>query len=242
MSDQNRKPPKHALNSPKLRLSAPCPTAKGKYSSLSWDVYQNNPRVVVATNDPNLSNDREKNFGRITAALEAPTFYMFLELLKDTIANKEAAKQPVIQNFGNPRNAERGAPPKHMTDLGVGRDAEGQIYIYVASKEDGWPMIKFVFGPPDQRFHKLVRANGESLSKAEVSELYARAYVNLLTQVMGNVLDTHYIEPPKFVPGGQRQGGGGYNRSGGGGGGNYNRGNAETTAPADAGADDDFPF
>ena len=128
------KQPKHGLNNPKIRLSAPCPTAKGKYANLGFDIWMNNPRIVVATNDPNMMN-KEKQFGRITAAMEPPTFFLFLEYLNEAIRSKEATKKN-LKLFGNAKGAQGGpgVEPVHLTDVWIGRDAEGQVFISVVKK------------------------------------------------------------------------------------------------------------
>ena len=211
----SEKAKKHMLNNPKIRLQAPCPTAKGKYSTLAWDVWMNNPRFVVATNDPTMMT-KERGFGRIQAAMEPPTFMVFLELLDQCVASSEAIKFKVA-NSGKDKNG--GFDPVPTSDLHVGRDAEGCIFVSVVSKEEGWPVIKFVFSAPDQRFHKVYHGNGTEFTKSEISVIYAKAYRKLLEEAMMNVLDTHYVEPPPYVPGnkggygapqggGQRQGGG----------------------------------
>lgn len=241
MADGN-KPPKHGLNNPKIRLSAPCPTAKGKFSNLGFDMWQNNPRVVVATNDPSMMN-KEKQFGRITAAMEAPTFYLFLEYIKEAIESKEELKQN-LQLFGNPKGGGGpGVEPVHLTDLWVGRDAEGCIFISVVKKEEGWPIIKFVFSAPDRRFVKARDQGGNEPSKARISQAYAKAYYELLKATMGALIISSYVEPPPFIPGnkgGYGGGGGGYQQRSGGGGGGY--GGGGNSGGGGAGGDDDLPF
>lgn len=236
------KPPKHGLNNPKIRLSAPCPTAKGKFSNLSFDMWQNNPRVVVATNDPSMMN-KDRQFGKITAAMESPTFYLFLEYIKEAVESKEEVKNN-LQLFGNPKGGGGpGVEPVHLTDLWVGRDAEGCIFISVVKKEEGWPIIKFVFGPPDRRFVKARDQSGQEVGKARVSQAYAKAYYELLKATMGALIIHSYVEPPPYIPGnkgGGYGGGGGYqqrNNGGGGSRGGYGGGDSG----GDAGGDD-LPF
>lgn len=231
---------KTILNSPKLSLSAPNPMVKGKYAKLSFDLYNNNPRIVVSTNDPSLQVP-EKGYGRITAALDVPVFFSFIELLKQVISNKEPSKFK-IENFGN----QKGGDPKvpvHLTDLWVGRGEDGAIFISAISKMEGFPTIKFVFAPSDSRFHKYFHGNGTEFSKAELSNLHAKAWVTILEEVMGHLVVTNYVEPPPY------QGKGGYNNNRNQGGGYqkpaYNQQSQQQSYPGDAAADtagDDIPF
>lgn len=228
---------KHMLNNAKIRLQAPCPTAPGKFSSLAWDVWMNNPRFVVATNDPTMMS-KERGFGRIQAAMEPPTFMVFLELLDLCINSTEACKYRVA-NSGKDKAG--GFDPVPTSDLHVGRDADGCIFVSVVSKEEGWPVIKFVFSAPDQRFHKLYHGNGTEFTKAEISVIYAKAYRKLLEVAMMNVLDTHYVEPEPYVPGNKGGYGGGQRNGGGNGGGGYQK-PAETTTTSGANEFDDLVF
>lgn len=228
----SEKAKKHMLNNPKIRLQAPCPTAKGKFSTLAWDVWMNNPRFVVATNDPTMMV-KERGFGRIQAAMEPPTFMVFLELLDNCINATEAVKFKVA-NSGKDKAG--GFDPVPTSDLHVGRDAEGCIFVSVVSKEEGWPVIKFVFSAPDQRFHKLYHGNGTEFTKAEISVIYAKAYRKLLEVAMMNVLDTHYVEPPPFVPG--NKGGYGGNQGSNGSSNSYQQ--QSTAAASSGGGDGEF--
>lgn len=232
---------KNAFNNSKLRLSAPNPNAKGVFSNLSWDVYQNNPRIVVDTRDPNLSSP-ENSYGRIQAAMDPLVFSLFLNFLKEAIESPSAVKFK-IENFSfEYTNGQRAQEASHTSDVWVGKDAEGQMFITVVSKKGThWPVIKFIFGPSDERFHKFYRGDGTSISKAELSVYAAKGYTELLPLLMANVLDTHYYDVPPSTAWKNKQAGG----SGGYGGGvksygandgqNKPAGNAEIN-------DNDLPF
>ena len=207
MADAYQKPPKHALNHNKLRLQTACPTAKGKYANLSWDVYGNNPRIVVATNDPALAT-LDRKFGRITAAMDTPTFEVFLELLDQAIAS-EGPTRSKIECYTMPKGSTFSTPPILASDVFVGKDQEGCVFISVVMREqEGWPVVKFIFSAPDARFHKIYRTDGTELSKTEMSGLYARAYRRMLATMMPAVLVANYVEPPPYNPGGPRGGNG----------------------------------
>ena len=223
MSDQQgyQKPPKrkHAFNNPKLRLQAPNPACKGVWATLGFDFIQNNPRIVVDTKDPSLASP-ENGYGRISAPLDSVVFMMIIEAISSAVSAKEAMKMKIENSNHEFVDGKRSQDITHLTDIWVGRDAEGQVFISVISaKGNHWPTIKFVFGPSDQRYHKFFKEDGTPWSRPELSVLAAKAYVRLLTGLLPSIADTHYYEAPPYVPGGNK---GGYNKSGGGGG--YNRG------------------
>ncbi len=230
---QNSNPKaKNILNDPKLTLVAQNPTVKGKWSKLSFGIYNNNPRLIVSTNSPDLQN-QENNYGRITAALDNPAFFTFLELLKQSINSKEAIKYKV-ENFGF-KKGEDPKTPAHLTDLWVGRGEDGVIFISVINKAEGWPTIKFTFGPSDIRYHKFYHGNGTEFSKAEISTLYAKAYSNILQEVVSTLIVDNFVEPPPYNGGNKS---GGYNKNN-----NYNKGNSyQAKSEPESIVDDDIPF
>ncbi len=228
---------KTSLKNPKLRLAAPNPAVKGVYASLSFDVYQNNPRIIIDTKDPGMMT-KENGFSRITAAMDPVGFGMFLELMKDIIASPAADKKKV-ETFGNDYvNGQRSNEVVHLTDIWVGKDAEGVVFLSVISKKPGWPVIKFAFGLSDQRFTKIYHSDGTQYSKAELSVLGARTYYKLLTELVPNILDTHFYEAPpnpKYAKGGGGNGGG-YNKPA------YNKPAYNQQDSSDDGGGDDLPF
>jgi len=242
------KKPLTVLRSPKARLSGLNPTNK-RWATLSYDVWQNNPRIVVDCNDESLRN-KDMHFGKIEAPLDPILFNVYLETLL-AVADGPNDNRVQIQTLEKGRDGSNEPVPK--ADVWLGKDKDGVVSISVVAKKEGFPVIKFAFGPSDQRFFKLFRQDGSEISKAEMSVNVARGYVRFLTQVMNKMLDDNY-EPPPPPQGGWGNkgggGGGGYNRGGqGGGGGGYNRGGGgggggqQRQAPADdAGDDDSIPF
>jgi len=192
---------KTALSNSKLSLSAPCPTAKGKFSVLKWELFQNNPRIIVRSNDPAEMN-RERNFGQIIAPMGAPEFYAFLEMLKLSYESPGETKSR-IENWNQDYvDGKRTTEPIHISDTWIGKDREGCVFISVISKKEDRPVIKFITAPADDRWHKFFHADGTQYTKAETSVIYAKAYYNMLTKVMANLICTEYVEPPPYVPGG----------------------------------------
>ena len=244
---------KNAFQNPKIRLSAPNPMLKtGPWATLGFDFIQNNPRIVVDTKDPNLSGP-ENGYGRITAPLDSVVFLMLIEGIQAAIQAKEAMKLKIENSNHEFVNGQRSAEIAHLTDIWIGKDAEGQVFISVVkANASNWPSIKFTFGPADRRYHKFFKEDGNEWSKAELSVLAAKAYVRLLTGLLPCIADTHYYEAPpnpnwKSGGGGGNKfgGGGGYNRGGnGGGGGGYQQRPAAPAAAAPAGDDigSDIPW
>lgn len=219
MADNGFRPaprPKNALDNKKLGMRAP--NATGQYASLQWSLVSNNPRITVFTNDPNDTKD----YGKIVAALDAPTFFAFLGAIKKAIDTPLDAKfeQVIIENsnFIFP-GGKRSEKPVVVSRLIVGRDDDGTIWVSVTAQ--GRPNIKFPFTSPE--FHSLIKKNGDKLEQGEVSRIYASAYHSMLSGVMAVCLVNLYVEPPPKDGNQRGGGGGGFNRGGGGGGGN--RGN-----------------
>lgn len=235
MSDR---PAKNLFSHSKLRLAAPNPNQpKGKWCNLLIDIWMNNPRLILQTNDPAMQS---RNYGRFTAPIETPTLLALVELIDAAIANKEPHKE-FVEVYSKPKGADFSAPAVHICDIVVGRDTEGSVFIALAIKEDGWPNVKFVYAPPDARFVKLRHGSGTPFTKQEISELYAKAYTNLMRIGTINVLNTHHVEAQR--PG--QQGGGGYQQRPQGGSG-YQQRQQQNNSPAPSGGgdvmEDDLPF
>ena len=226
---------KTALKNPKLSLAAPNPAVKGVYAKLSFDIYQNNPRIIIDTKDPSMLN-KEHSFGRITAAMDGVSFAMFLEVLKDMIATPGADKKK-FENLGNDYvNGQRSNEVVPLTDIWVGKDADGVVFISVISKKAGWPVIKFAFGLSDRRFTKIFNSDGSEYTKAELSVLAAKAYYKLLTELVPNIMDTHFYEAPPN-PKWAKGGGGNTNAKP-----SYNKTSSYDSNANDVAGDDDLPF
>ena len=216
---------KTALDNNKLNLYAPTPGHNGKSARLIWGLYSNNPRITVYTNDPN-DQDASKNYGKISANLDAPTFFAVLNMLTKAVDPATPADWRMKienSNFIFP-GGKRSEKPVVVSELIVGKDKDGTIWISVVDFKKDRPRIKFVFGKSD--FHRYIHGDGTPLTDAETSVLYAQAYIKMLQIMMGNMLVSCYVEPepkPQQNRGGSG-GGGGYNR-GGGGGSNYGGGN-----------------
>ncbi len=226
---------KNALDHNKLNLSAPCPAAKGKWSSLIWGFHANNPRISVYTNDP--EDTGEKNgYGKISANLDTPTFFVFLRLLAKIVSAEPDTKYKIENMNFTWFGGKRSETPVMQSELWVGKDKEGVVYMSVTSANR--PKIKFPFGV--NSFHHLVKGDGSAVSPAEASMLYAEAYGFILQGMLTSMAVSHWIEPEKKDNSGNRSGGsgGGGNWKGGGG----NSGGGSGGGRTEAAVEDDIPW
>ena len=186
---------KTALEHRKLNLFAACPGYPDKLATLIWGVFANNPRLTVYTGDP--SDNSEKNaYGRISANLDTPTFYAFIELLQRIAKSTVAITRKIKNKNFVWENGKRADEATNVSDLLVGKDADGGIWIGVFSENR--PEVKFYIGPSD--WHHLCNADDTPISKGEASELYALGYCNLLSNMVSNVLVDEYVEDTTHKP------------------------------------------
>jgi hypothetical protein len=193
---QSNGPKKTILNHSKLHLSAPLPNHKGKWAKFFIDIHNNNPRLNVRTNDPNLEG-KENGFGMIRAPLDPILFSMFIERLEEVINHQGEVKYKIevySSYMGAGRSGSDDKSPKHSADVWVGKNSEGCVYISVINPDSKWPKIQFFIGPSDSRWAKFVNANGEPCTKAELSRLASRGYVRTIRELVNVALVTNYQE------------------------------------------------
>lgn len=194
MSNTNFKtnPPlrkKNALDNRKLNLSTPCPTAPDKTSALIWGVYGNHPRISVYTNDPNDVGE-EKEYGRIQARLDSPTFFAFIELLEH-IAKTKGEFSRKIKNLNYVwKDGQRAEEATVVSNLEAGRDKEGVIWVAITALDR--PVIRFPIINSD--YHHWCNVDNTPVSKEEASEFYTLGYCNLLRNFYGNILVSEYVD------------------------------------------------
>ena len=198
---------KIALDNRKLSLFAPCPSAAGKIASLAWRLVSNNPRITVYTNDPADMTEKNSN-GLIAAALDAPVFFLLMKLIYKIIDSPNGTKEKIEnKNYIFP-GGKRSDKPVIVSEIIVGKDDDGVVFLSVVAYDKTRPRIKFELVPSE--FHSLYHQNGQQFTKAEASELYARGYVQCLEGLMTHLLVTEWVEPEKKENnrGAQNRGGG----------------------------------
>lgn len=228
--------PKNTLSHNKLHLQAQTPSDASKKSTLKWEFTGNNPRIVVWTNEPG-DDGRDKDYGKIIAALDLPVFNIFLEMLSEIAAGPRDTKSKIEnKNYIFP-GGKRSEQPVVVSELWVGKDKDGKVWICVSKRDR--PRIKFVLGD-EMQYHKFIHGDGTPYSDEQVSTMCARGYVRMLTEIMNAMAIAHYKEPePK--PDNNNRGGNNYNR-GNNNGGNNNGGGYSRSAPATPPDDDEIPF
>jgi hypothetical protein len=205
MSENTFKPQprvKNGLDNNKLNMTAV--NTKGKRASLLWQLINNNPRIVVYTNDP----DDQVNYGKIAAKIDAPIFFAFMNLIEQAINAVGEFKGKIDNSNFSWNGGKRAETPTVESSLLAGKDADGVVWVAVSAPRR--PQIKFPFVNPE--FHSFVHKDGAPYSKGEVSILMAKSYLDVLRLMMAQLLVKEYVEPkPK-----EDKGGGNRNQAGGG--------------------------
>lgn len=237
--------PKDITANSNIRLSAPCPSARGKWSKLNFSQWMGNPRLEVMTEDP---NDQNNNRGRITAPMDIITFTAVVNKIRELCDSPQEIKW--VFEFAKPQrnNGQGPSEPMKVASVIVGRNAEGVVFICV--KDDaisGRPVIPFPFALTN-RYTKLRKANGEELSKSELSVIAARAWCDAAIRIVTQLCVDRYEhpQPPQGGwgnRGGGGGGGGGWNNRGGNGGGNGGGNSGGGSSGGDAaGFSEDIPY
>lgn len=202
---------KIALDNSKLNLQAP--NAAGKMATLKFGFVNNNPRLTVWTNDPNDTTDN----GKITAALNLPVFFDWLELIKDAAMAENGFKSAIEnKNYIFP-GGKRSETPVVTSRLIAGKDENGLVYVSVTAHQR--PNLKFVF--KTDSFHSFKDAQGNEMDRAQASKYCALGFYNLMSRMYAHLAVVEFVEiqPKQGQGGGNRQGGGNFRGNGGGGGG-----------------------
>lgn len=205
---------KTALDEFKLRLVGEPVNGAKRPPTLGFSIVKNLPQIDVRTNV-----ESDKDYGRISAKLDQPTFFAVMELINKAIEGPNDSKT-VVKNFAHRFINGKRSDPMLDSQIVVGKDASGVVYMGVMSWEKERPIIKFPFRP--SQYAKFSNSDGTEMSLADVSVLYGKGYLKMLHGLIPLVLASEYVEPPPRDP---QQGGGGY--GGGQGGGNrggYNGG------------------
>ena len=162
----------------KLRLTGPMQENATRPPSLRVSVVKNNPRIDVFTN---IANDTD--YGKIPAPMEGITMYALLEALNKHIDGGPDQHTMIENKVGMP------GEQRTLTTTVLGKDIEGRVFISVIA--EGRPKIKFVFLP--SAWHSFSHKDGTAYGEAELSCLCAKGWVNMVSNLMANVMNTHYV-------------------------------------------------
>ncbi len=204
-------PKKLAIGHNKIGLQAKS-TAEGKTAQLAYNFQNNNPRIIVYTRDP---QDAEKDFGRIIAKLDLPTFFSLKELILKIIADPAESKYQVTNDNFTYAGDQKSEEPEQVSEIWVGRDANGGIWISVVAKDR--PRIRFFFKPSN--FHHFRKADGTEFSEREYGDVFAAGHMDMLSKMMAATAVAEFVPVERPEGGWPRSGG--FNKGGGNG---YNRG------------------
>lgn len=242
MSDgnQNRQPRKlNALSEYKLRLIGDPVNGAKRPPTLGFSVNKNQPQIDVRTNV-----EGDKDYGRISAKLDTPTFFAILAAVQQMAEPGTApgTKQMFKNKATRFLNGRRSDPMLDTTVI-IGRDNDGVVFIGVTSWEKERPIIKFPFRP--SQMHEMVDGTGAPAPLSKISELFARGWCIAMGALVSEILHAEYVEPPpRDNAGGGRPQGGGQGGNRGGYGGGYGGGSGSGTGASSGGGfqDDDFPM
>jgi hypothetical protein len=194
---------KNALSNSKLSLTAPHPDSKTGKCLFRISIWNNNPRAEVIIMD-NMNPDPKKKFIPISANLDCPTFYSFLEFFKRVVASKDELEYTIECKGHEYINGEKAREITTLSNLTVGKDASGYVYIKVVSTDKTKPVIKFIVSSPDRRYVTFRKGNGDEFTKVEASNAAAAGWIKTFEIIVGNLLATSFVPAPPFVPGGNK--------------------------------------
>lgn len=230
--------PQNVLNEFKLRMT--CAPLEG--AIVKWDKPQT-PTMAISIKDNQVvltvytNVEGDKDNGRIQAEMDTFTFYGIMEAIRTIADDKTFAGALTIDNMGHFfTGGGRSEKPGILSQTVIGRDSEGSVFISLISGKR--PKAKFVFRPSG--LHNWSR-NGEPLSRAETSEIYARGQANVLSKLVARVLGDEFISYQDLKA---RRDANKAARQGGGGGGNYQKPQNQSQGAPSSGNDhdDDIPW
>lgn len=140
-----------------------------KRPTLRVGVFGNNPRLTVRTNV-----EGDQNHGKIDFNCDLATFAAAIAYVRK-LANGvdcEPHMEFVYQNdFVAGKKLDSIIP---LTNLVIGKDAEGRIYIALVSSQTSRPRIKFYFGP--SKHHDILLKDKSKAGPGLLSQCYAEGW------------------------------------------------------------------
>lgn len=245
-----KKKPKAPMDWTKMALSTPTPGGQNQWSSLVVDV-AGIAKQIRWTLWTNIPDDKENGGGKISTQISVPAWFAFLAQLQQVINSKAEIKLSVAGLNWYGFGGKRSETPKLETELFVGKDADGVMYILLTAPKR--PKLVFHFDPKQVggSFHEFRTNTGDALDRAASSLMYARGYhtlwskiieMDMISELLRQTKPNDYEPPFVFngggagggaARGGQGGGGGGYQRGGQGGGGGSGYGDRrDGAAPA----------
>jgi uncharacterized membrane protein YgcG len=233
MADNKFIPPKNFTDNPKLSLVGDLwdPNIKGKRPNMKLRVVNGNIRITVYPNHP----DDGDNTPPVNANMDPVIGNIFMRMLLEAASNPDFTVEGIKNKNYDWSGGVKSEKLEVMSEVYVGRDAEGVVSIMVECKN----APRCVFRMMPNFFYALVDKNGNPLDPAVTSRRVVEGYVDAMREVLGPVLiDTHEkkeAQDAKKREGGQGGGrgnygggnrggnGGGYNKSSGNGGGGYKK-------------------
>lgn len=213
-----------------------------KQPTLRIGVFGNNPRLTVRTNV-----EGDQNYGKIDFNCDLATFAAAIAYIR-RLAKGDAVEphmEFVYQNdFVAGKKLDSIIP---LTNLVVGKDGEGRIYIALISSQTQRPRIKFYFGP--SKFHDILLKDKSKAGPGLLSQCYAEGWAKPAYDLVIHYLTADFdpnakgVANPNNMNNGQGAGGGGGfggQRQGGGGGG-YGGGQQQRQSAPAANFDADVP-
>jgi hypothetical protein len=155
------------------------------YATLNWSVREGYPRISVFTSK-NTEVGGKFDYNKL---ITAPMHYLKLEIFYKRLEQVIASKEKVSYNINcyNTKfvNNERTNDIKLQAKITIGKDADGVVFLAVT--EDDKKKIKFDILP--DKWHKFFDANNDEIvNKAELSAMYADAYLKVLKKSMDGEL------------------------------------------------------
>jgi|ERR1035437_1834537 hypothetical protein len=177
---------RNALDNSKLNLKGTCPTDPNISASLSWSIYINNPRATVFFRYA----DDENHWERISANMDAVTFYVFLTMLGNIVdALPGTVYQIANKNYVWTDNV-RAEDPSVVSHLNIGKDEDGKIWISVTARDK--PNIPLYIGVNE--WHTLHHTGDIPFTQAETSQIYTQGYKTLLKILVASILNDEFTD------------------------------------------------
>lgn len=151
------------------------------YATLGWGIRDKYPRLrVYLTKKPQLEDGALDYSKIIIAPFTYPVLLSFIENLEDLIKNDNNVVSKLTCYNNSFVNGKRTNEVVVQAELKIARSQDGVVNIGI-KVPTGWLYFPLI---PDVKWHKFYDKNGDEITdKRILSNMYARAYVNLLKKV-----------------------------------------------------------